>query len=108
MVLARAGSLPPPVREYIQTELDILVEIPALRIDDQGILMGGYLEEGKEDVLDCVRTKSSISPKIVVGPDSIGTLSFTSGSTGIPKGISTARHHITIWFVREQTLQMMK
>jgi L-aminoadipate-semialdehyde dehydrogenase len=51
-----------------------------LHINQDGSLSGGNVEG------DQVRDKASQDTGVVIGPDSIGTLSFTSGSTGIPKG----------------------
>ena len=72
------------VRAYIQEKLEIKCEIPALEILDDGFLKGGDIGGG--DVLDSVRDYAAKDVGVVIGPDSIGTLSFTSGSTGIPKG----------------------
>ena len=70
-------------------------------------MFGGSLSEGSVDVLDSVREKESQSTGIVIGPDSIGTLSFTSGSTGIPKGVR-GRHfsltHFYPWMKTEFSL----
>lgn len=84
IVLQEAGVLAPSVREYIQKEQDIICEIPKLKLRKDGVLAGGI--EGSTDVLDSVRSKAAQNTGVVIGPDSIGTLSFTSGSTGIPKG----------------------
>jgi L-aminoadipate-semialdehyde dehydrogenase len=57
-----------------------------LHINQDGSLSGGNVEGAQGDVFDQVRDKASQDTGVVIGPDSIGTLSFTSGSTGIPKG----------------------
>lgn len=85
IVLKEAGTIADSVREYIQKELQVVCEIPQLKLNKDGCLLGGSDGKGG-DVLDSVRDKASQNVGVVIGPDSIGTLSFTSGSTGIPKG----------------------
>lgn len=82
ILLKRTGTLHPSVRTYIQENLKIKCEIPALEIADNGFLRGGDVVGC--DVFDSIRNADDVN--VVIGPDSIGTLSFTSGSTGIPKG----------------------
>ena len=82
--LKHAGVIHPTVCTYITTNLNLKCEIPALEITDDAYLKGGsHADVG--DVLDAVRGRED-DVGILIGPDSIGTLSFTSGSTGIPKG----------------------
>ncbi|KAK9727639.1 large subunit of alpha-aminoadipate reductase [Basidiobolus ranarum] len=106
VVLKHAGSLHPSVREYIDTELSIKCEIPALELFDDGQLSGGSHGD-LSDILESVKDLASTPLDIVLGPDSIGTLSFTSGSTGIPKGVR-GRHfsltHFYPWMSQEFTL----
>jgi acyl-CoA synthetase (AMP-forming)/AMP-acid ligase II len=64
------------MRQFIQEQLQIVSFIEALSADEDGVLAG----------------VSAGNPGIEIGPEDIGTLSFTSGSTGIPKG-GCARHH---------------
>lgn len=59
-------------------------EIPGLEITQDGSVLGG--QTNGVDALDAVRDLAAQDVGVVVGPDSLGTLSFTSGSTGIPKG----------------------
>ncbi|RKO93709.1 hypothetical protein BDK51DRAFT_25376 [Blyttiomyces helicus] len=103
VVLRKAGVLDPDVRKYIHENLDIICEVPALEIRDDGVLVGGS-SEAVADVLDADRDKGDVEPGIELGPDSIGTLSFTSGSSGIPKGVR-GRHfsltHFYPWMKQE-------
>ena len=80
-----AGSLASIVRKYVDEELRLKTEVPSLRIDDSGVLWGGKVS-GK-DIFDEVRTRAASPPATHVGPDSVPTLSFTSGSEGRPKGV---------------------
>ncbi|CAI2170785.1 4918_t:CDS:10 [Funneliformis geosporum] len=103
MGVLKAGTLHPSVRTYIQENLQIKCEIPALEILDDGFLKGGDIN-GDGDALDSVRDRAAEGAGLIIGPDSIGTLSFTSGSTGIPKGVR-GRHfsltHYYPWMSRE-------
>ncbi|KAJ3062866.1 large subunit of alpha-aminoadipate reductase [Podochytrium sp. JEL0797] len=76
VVLKKAGVLDDAVRAYVQNELEIKIEIPALEILEDGALVGGAVASGG-DVLDAVQEKKSVNTGVVLGPDSIGTLSFT-------------------------------
>lgn len=96
VVLGKAGTIHPSVREVIANELDLRVEIPALELTAAG-LMGGAGADGA-DVLDSARALAGQSTGIVLGPDSIATLSFTSGSTGIPKGVQGRHYSLTHFF----------
>ena len=95
----------------MQEKLSIKVEISALEIQEDGFLDGGlYVQtaaakaagvgapssassSSDQDVFDCLstRNKAGQSLGITIGPDTWGTLSFTSGSTGLPKGVQ-GRH----------------
>ncbi|CAO3626910.1 unnamed protein product [Mucor hiemalis] len=97
IVLQEAGKIADSVRDYIKREQNIACEIPNLKIGKDGILSGGQLDDGC-DVLDEVREKASQDTGIVIGPDSIGTLSFTSGSTGIPKGVRGRHFSLTHFY----------
>jgi L-2-aminoadipate reductase len=79
------GPLAPLVQQYIDEELKLKTEIPELRLLDDGHLHGG--EQDGEDIFQSIRSLSSSSPNVLVGPDSNPTLSFTSGSEGRPKGV---------------------
>ncbi|KAI8370997.1 L-aminoadipate-semialdehyde dehydrogenase [Blakeslea trispora] len=98
IVLKEAGKIADSVRDYIKKEQDIICEIPDLKLNKDGYLLGGSLSEGNDDVLDSVREKESQLTDVVIGPDSIGTLSFTSGSTGIPKGVRGRHFSLTHFY----------
>lgn len=98
VVLAKAGTLHQTVRQCIDTELEIRVEVPALELQPDGSIKGGSASAGAADVLTDAQALAGESTKIVLGPDSVGTLSFTSGSTGIPKGVRGRHHSLTHFF----------
>jgi L-aminoadipate-semialdehyde dehydrogenase len=84
------------VREFLSTELKIRVEVPALEISPTGQIFGGA-----NDGIDVLKTQIRLAetdPNVILGPDSIGTLSFTSGSTGIPKGVRGRHYSLTHFF----------
>ncbi|KAJ3339027.1 large subunit of alpha-aminoadipate reductase [Gonapodya sp. JEL0774] len=86
LVLRRAGTVASLVREHIEATLAIVCEIPGLELQDDGSVIGGWDsdDKGKEEE-QVFAGVGDVFPGVVVGPDSVGTLSFTSGSTGIPK-----------------------
>ena len=96
VVIKKAGKLSSLVRDYLSQELDILTEVPELAIQDDGSLLGGDIE-GKDVLADQVALKAQ-GTGVVVGPDSNPTLSFTSGSEGIPKGVRGRHFSLTYYF----------
>ena len=97
IVLKGAGVINPTVRDFISTELEIRVEVPALELSDSREVFGGTSQSG-EDVLAPSRHLGDVDPSVALGPDSVGTLSFTSGSTGIPKGVQGRHYSLTHFF----------
>lgn len=97
VVLKGAGTISPSVREFISTELQVRVEVPALELLANGEIVGGSGPDGS-DVLTKQVSLADQDPAIVLGPDSVGTLSFTSGSTGIPKGVKGRHYSLTHFF----------
>ena len=76
----------------------IRVEVPALQLLERGEVEGGSAEGGSADVLAPQARLAETDPNVVIGPDSIGTLSFTSGSTGVPKGVKGRHYSLTHFF----------
>jgi L-aminoadipate-semialdehyde dehydrogenase len=91
-----AGELTDKVRSFIQENLHLKTEVPGLELLDNGTLVGGKIN-GKDVLEDQVSLKSK-SPGVVVGPDSIPTLSFTSGSEGRPKGVRGRHYSLAYYF----------
>ena len=81
----------------MSTELKIKVEVPALEVLPHGSVSGGETI-GEGDVLMAHSNLGDTDPNVVLGPDSVGTLSFTSGSTGIPKGVRGRHFSLTHFF----------
>lgn len=101
IVLEKAGKLHPTVRKCIEEELEIRTEVPALELEISSSgskIKGGSISGSNGDILDSSQSLASQSTGVVLGPDSVGTLSFTSGSTGIPKGVRGRHHSLTHFF----------
>ncbi|KAJ2546079.1 large subunit of alpha-aminoadipate reductase, partial [Coemansia sp. RSA 1933] len=95
VVLRHAGELPEEVRAYVDAELDVVCTVPALELLDDGEV------RGSNDVAAAAREVDAADPGddvVEVGPDSIGTLSFTSGSTGVPKGVRGRHYSLTHFY----------
>jgi L-aminoadipate-semialdehyde dehydrogenase len=92
-----AGPLHQIVRDFIQENLQIRTEIPALKLQDDGSVSGGSIDGGA-DVLQAATSSKASLPGVVVGPDSNPTLSFTSGSEGRPKGVRGRHFSLAYYF----------
>lgn len=97
VVLKGAGVINPSVREFIKNEVKIRVEVPALDLLPDGTIVGGTAGTS-EDLLRPQYHLGDTDPNVAIGPDSVGTLSFTSGSTGIPKGVKGRHYSLTHFF----------
>ncbi|KAF8157006.1 alpha-aminoadipate reductase Lys1p [Crassisporium funariophilum] len=97
VVLKGAGTISPSVRTFLADELKIRVEVPALEVFPDGNISGGIDGVG-EDILKAHAHLGGTDPNVALGPDSVGTLSFTSGSTGIPKGVRGRHFSLTHFF----------
>jgi L-aminoadipate-semialdehyde dehydrogenase len=91
-----AGELSEKVRSFIDENLQLRTEIPALALLDDGELLGGSIDG--QDVLAKQVPLKSERVGVVVGPDSTPTLSFTSGSEGRPKGVRGRHFSLAYYF----------
>ncbi|KAI3403927.2 LYS2 [Candida oxycetoniae] len=98
IVLEKAGILDKLVTDYIKDELDVVTKIPQLRIEDDGHLLGGFLANSDKDSLADYAVYKDEPTGVIVGPDSNPTLSFTSGSEGIPKGVLGRHYSLAYYF----------
>ncbi|KAG7192232.1 large subunit of alpha-aminoadipate reductase [Scheffersomyces spartinae] len=96
--LEKAGVLDQLVVDYIKNELDVITTIPQLKVNDDGLLIGGQLEGKSEDCLEAYTKFKDQPTGVIVGPDSNPTLSFTSGSEGIPKGVLGRHYSLAYYF----------
>lgn len=96
IVIRAAGKLDQLVEDYITRELDIVSRIPSIAIQDNGSLQGS-LDSGK-DILKPFEDLRNVRSGVVVGPDSNPTLSFTSGSEGLPKGVLGRHFSLAYYF----------
>lgn len=97
LVISSAGELAPLVSDYIAQNLSLRVLIPAIALTGSGVT-GSRAGSGGDDILSPFRQFSRTPAGVVLGPDSPATLSFTSGSTGIPKGVKGRHYSLTHFF----------
>lgn len=91
-----AGQLSDKVKGFIQENLELKTTVPALALRDDGSLEGGLV--GDKDILSPQVPLKSKNVDVLVGPDSIPTLSFTSGSEGRPKGVRGRHFSLAYYF----------
>lgn len=92
-----AGPLDRIVRDWIKENLSLRTEVPALKLQDDGTVLGGPTSSGKDCLSDCTAKRADL-PDVVVGPDNTPTLSFTSGSEGKPKGVKGRHFSLAYYF----------
>ena len=91
-----AGEISETVRSFIEYNLHLKTELSALALRDDGTLVGGTVNG--EDVLQAQQVLADKPTNIIIGPDDIPTLSFTSGSEGKPKGVRGRHFSLTYYF----------
>lgn len=96
IVIRAAGQLDQLVEDYITKELDIISRIPSIALQDDASLQGSL--PGDEDILSPYEHLKDTRSGVIVGPDSNPTLSFTSGSEGIPKGVLGRHFSLAYYF----------
>ncbi|KAI9715612.1 MAG: large subunit of alpha-aminoadipate reductase [Chrysothrix sp. TS-e1954] len=94
---ARAEGLSPKVSSWISQNLNLKTTLPKLRLEDDGNVLGGPSKGSSKDLLTDMQKTGFVMPDILVGPDSVPTLSFTSGSEGKPKGV-LGRHFSLLYY----------
>lgn len=92
-----AGPLDAKVQTFVKSKLNLKTTIPALMLQDDGSLLSGIRENGK-DIFSASSKDATAGPQIIIGPDDIPTLSFTSGSQGIPKGVPGRHYSLPKYF----------
>lgn len=95
LIISSAGTLAPTVSEYIKDNLSLRLLVPAISLTETGVR--GSSPSGA-DILDPYQSLSATPVGVILGPDSPATLSFTSGSTGIPKGVKGRHYSLTHFF----------
>ncbi|KAG7419881.1 L-2-aminoadipate reductase large subunit [Fusarium oxysporum f. sp. rapae] len=90
-----SGPLAPLVQKCIDDELAIKIKIPDLRFTNDGELTAG---EDSADIFANVKEKAPTPPVVLIGPDSNCTLSFTSGTQGLTKGVLGRHYSLAKYF----------
>lgn len=94
--IKKAGVIDDLVENYIREELNVITRIPEIELQDDGSILGGIVN-GKDILAEYEQYKSQRTG-VVVGPDSNPTLSFTSGSEGLPKGVLGRHFSLAYYF----------
>ncbi|KAH6996128.1 aminoadipate reductase [Ilyonectria sp. MPI-CAGE-AT-0026] len=89
------GHLPSLVSDYVNNNLDVKATVPALRLSSNGQLTGGTVKG--QDCLAAQAPLKEHNPDVSIGPDSIPTLSYTSGTQGTPKGVQGRHYSLTYY-----------
>lgn len=95
LVISSAGTLHPTVSSYIAENLSLRLQVPAINLSRS---TGAITGSSGEDILAPYQSLSTTPVGVELGPDSHATLSFTSGSTGIPKGVKGRHYSLTHFF----------
>lgn len=95
--LREEGGLSSRVTDWISSNLDLRTTVPGLQLLDNGSLRGGHTDSMKPDILYAQTSLRGVHPNVVVGPDTQPTLSFTSGSEGVPKGCKGRHFSLTFY-----------
>jgi len=91
------GGLSEKVASWIAENLELRTTVPGLEFLDDGSLFGGSLPDIGVDVLQEQQSLKGGHPGVLVGPDTQPTLSFTSGSEGVPKGCKGRHYSLTYY-----------
>lgn len=100
VVIKKAGTISHLVEAYIENELNVKTRINSLELQDDGSVIGGS-GNASDSSADCLAPYESLKSErtgVLVGPDSNPTLSFTSGSEGIPKGVLGRHFSLAYYF----------
>ncbi|ODM16957.1 L-aminoadipate-semialdehyde dehydrogenase large subunit [Aspergillus cristatus] len=92
-----AGPISESVSHFIASSLSIKAHVPALKLQDDGQLTGGASVGQDQDCLQPYEPLKQQMPDVAIGPDSVPTLSFTSGSEGKPKGVQGRHFSLTYY-----------
>ena len=90
-----SGKLSDIVLDFVASHLNLKAAVPALELSANGELKGGNVD-GKDCLAAQVFRRADL-PNVPIGPDSVPTLSFTSGSEGRPKGVQGRHFSLTYY-----------